>query len=367
METIRSGTTKTSSLFLKVYIEIALGFFFFFSLIIISCKKEKEEVPSLTTAEVTSVNRTSATCGGEVTYEGTSGVISKGVCWSTSDNPTTGDNITVDGSGPGSFTSNITGLDPGTTYYIRAYATNSTITGYGETKSFSTQPPSLPELFTYPPYNMRCTSARSGGNITSDGDSPVIDCGICWSTSENPTLSDNYISAGTGSASFRITITGLEPDTDYYVRAYATNHVGTAYGDLWSFTTCIDINSNPVNPITITLWDKPLDTIRHYIQGKWRIVVIKGGRDYCYSSFFSEFTPDDKFITNVHRIAVDTYLIEWVRQLADYPDSSYRMELTNISSGSHTVSYMIKEIKYDSLIYHETTDDAFYYYGIKEQ
>ncbi len=333
------------------------------------CKRE--DIPVVTTTDVTSVTRTSATCGGEVISQGDSEIIIKGICWSVNNNPTIQDSVAVDSTGIGSFISELTDLYPGTEYFVRAYATNSFGTGYGETKSFYTQPPSLPELFTYWPSPIRCTSARSGGKITSDGDSPVIDCGICWGTSENPTLSDNYISAGTGTSTFKITITGLESNTDYYVRAYATNSIGTGYGENKLFTTCLDINSNPVNPITMTLYDKPLDTIRYYIQGKWRIVVVRGGAggmDYCYSSFFSEFTPDDKFITNTYRIAIDTYLIEWVRQQAYYPDSTYRMELTRISDGSHSsASYIIKEIIYDSLIYHETWDDAVYYYGIKEQ
>ena len=77
-------------------------------------------------------------CGGNVTFDGWSEITARGVCWSTSPNPTINDSKTTDGSGIGSFTSNITGLADGTTYYVRAYATNSKGTAYGEEKSFTT-------------------------------------------------------------------------------------------------------------------------------------------------------------------------------------------------------------------------------------
>jgi hypothetical protein len=102
----------------------------------VSCKKE--EVPIITTADISSVDHTSAICGGEITLQGSSGVISRGVCWSTSIDPTVQDSLTIDGSGIGSFTSNITGLEPKTTYFVRAYATNSVGTAYGDEVSFTT-------------------------------------------------------------------------------------------------------------------------------------------------------------------------------------------------------------------------------------
>ena len=98
-------------------------------------------LPSVTTAEVSSITTNSAVCGGNITSNGWSEVTARGVCWSTSPNPTISNSKTADGTGTGSFTSNITGLADGTTYYVRAYATNSKGTAYGEEKSFTT--PSL--------------------------------------------------------------------------------------------------------------------------------------------------------------------------------------------------------------------------------
>jgi len=95
---------------------------------------------TITTAEVTEITSNSAVSGGTITADGGSPVIARGVCWSTSQNPTTDDAKTSDGSGSGSFISSLTRLLPSTTYYIRAYATNSVQTSYGNTLSFTTQP-----------------------------------------------------------------------------------------------------------------------------------------------------------------------------------------------------------------------------------
>ena len=93
--------------------------------------------PTVTTSEVTNIGNTTAECGGVVT-EGDFSVTARGVCWNTADNPTIDDSHTVDGGGAGAFTSNVTGLTGSTTYYVRAYATSSADTVYGETKTFKT-------------------------------------------------------------------------------------------------------------------------------------------------------------------------------------------------------------------------------------
>jgi hypothetical protein len=107
---------------------------------IVACKKDTN-APTVSTTAVTSVTETTATAGGEITSEGTSAVTARGVCWGTTENPTIADTKTSDGTGVGAFTSNVTGLNPGTLYHLRAYATNGEGTNYGADVSFST--PSL--------------------------------------------------------------------------------------------------------------------------------------------------------------------------------------------------------------------------------
>lgn len=95
-------------------------------------------LPMVFTSAITDSTPNTATCGGNVTYDGHETVTARGVCWSTSTHPTISDSHTTDGTGTGVFTSNITGLFPNTTYYVRAYATNSLGTAYGNEVSFTT-------------------------------------------------------------------------------------------------------------------------------------------------------------------------------------------------------------------------------------
>jgi len=192
-------------------------------------------VPSLTTAAVTSITSTTATSGGEISSDGGSSVTAKGVCWNTSANPTTADTKTSDGTGTGSFTSSITGLTPGETYHVRAYATNTAGTGYGEDLAFTTIAV-VPTVETAAITNITTTTATSGGTITSDGGADITARGVCWSTSANPTTTNEKTSDGTGTGSFASSITGLTPGTSYHVRAYAINSIGTAYGEDLTFT-----------------------------------------------------------------------------------------------------------------------------------
>lgn len=118
-----------------------------FSLSNTGCKKSSDNtssgsgnLPVLTTATVTGINSTSATCGGTITSDGGATITARGVCWSTAQNPTIANNKTSDGAGTGSFTSNLLGLSPATPYFVRAYATNSAGTGYGNAATFTTQP-----------------------------------------------------------------------------------------------------------------------------------------------------------------------------------------------------------------------------------
>ena len=108
-----------------------------------SCEPSEEDLvqlgyPSVTTYSISSITQTSAICIGNVTSDNGARVNTRGVCWSTSQDPTIEDNKTLDGYGSGSYTSIITDLNPNTTYYVRAYATNSVGTNYGENKSFTT-------------------------------------------------------------------------------------------------------------------------------------------------------------------------------------------------------------------------------------
>ena len=269
------------------------------------------QLPTVTTSSVTNIASSTATCGGNVTSDGGATVTARGVCWSTSQNPTISDSHTTNGSGMGNFISSITGLTPNTTYYVRAYAINSVGTAYGTQRTFTTScntvtvnisgtttidygqntmltasgansyrwsnnattpaitvsPAStttytvtgtdsygctgtasvtvtvnaiVPTVTTKNVSDIASTSATCGGNVTSDGGSAIVERGVCWSTSHNPTVNNSHTIDGAGTGTFTSTLTGLAASTTYYVRAYVVNSVGIGYGGEVSFTTLTD-------------------------------------------------------------------------------------------------------------------------------
>ncbi len=216
--------------------------------------------PTVTTTSISTVTSNTATSGGNATNSGGATVMARGVCWSTIHNPTTTNSHTTDGSGTGVFSSVLTGLNSTTTYYVRAYATNSVGTAYGSELSFTTlSATTIPTLTTTAVTNIAAATATSGGNITSDGGATVTVLGVCWSTNQSPTIADSHTSDGTGTGTYVSSLTGLNATTTYYVRAYATNSVGTAYGNQVSFTSLPNIicnsftlthNAGSVAPVT---------------------------------------------------------------------------------------------------------------------
>ena len=96
---------------------------------------------------------------------------------------------------------------------------------------------SVPTVTTSGATDISINSAKCGGNVTDEGGYTVTERGICWNTSPNPTISDNHASSGSGTGNFTANMTGLSESTTYYVRAYAKNIKGTAYGNQTSFVT----------------------------------------------------------------------------------------------------------------------------------
>ena len=191
----------------------------------------------LSTATPSEITSTSANSGGTITSENGSSVTVRGVCWGLTTNPTTSNSKTVDGNGTGAFGSSLSALKGSSTYFVRAYATNSEGTSYGNEISFTTLSPVLPLLSTSQAASVTSTSSKCGGTIKSDGGSDITERGICWSTGHNPDITGSKISDITGIEEFTGNLTGLIPNTTYYIRSYATNSVGTGYGSELDFKT----------------------------------------------------------------------------------------------------------------------------------
>ncbi|MBO7134868.1 MAG: hypothetical protein J6W06_12025 [Bacteroidales bacterium] len=190
---------------------------------------------SVTTGAATSITSTSATLNGNVTSDGGATVTERGFIYSTmSFLLNLGDGTTVQcGNGTGSFSYNLIDLTDGTTYYYKAYATNSAGTAYGEVMSFTTL--GTPTVTTGSASSITNTSATLSGNVTSDGGATVTARGFLYGTSSSNLT--QTVQSGSGTGSFTKSITGLSSYTTYYYKAYAANSAGTSYGEVMSFTT----------------------------------------------------------------------------------------------------------------------------------
>jgi uncharacterized protein (TIGR02145 family) len=176
-------------------------------LMVLACKKEDPPgPPALTTSAISEITYSRATTGGTITDDGGEAVTARGVCWSTAPDPTTADNKTEDGAGSGSFTSEISGLDPETTYYVRAYAVNSVGTSYGNEVSFTSEPLTDIDGNTYNTItignqvwmqeNLRVTTLNDGTGIAlvEDNDTwlQTGDPGYSWYDNDEATHGNTY-------------------------------------------------------------------------------------------------------------------------------------------------------------------------------
>lgn len=183
------------------------------------------------TAALISVSNTSALCMATVSAFDGSGIIARGVCWSTSTNPTINDNKTTNGADKGKFWPTLTGLTNNTVYYARAYVTTASGTKYSQEFSFLSGLTIQTDVIT----GLTSTSANTGGFVAANNEIQLTEKGLCWSTNSSPTIADNKITQGSDPGEFSSTLTGLTNDTRYYVRAYATTNAGTFYGNICSF------------------------------------------------------------------------------------------------------------------------------------
>jgi hypothetical protein len=187
-------------------------------------------------------------------------ILASGICWSTQQFPTvdlpTKTNV---GAISGPHSSTMTGLDPATTYYARAYTTTSSYTEYGSQVEFTTLANDIPPALTTTQLTeITADGAVSGGNINFDGGMPVTAKGVCWSTSPSPTINlPTRTLDGSGTDAYSSTITGLQANTTYYVRAYATNSMGTGYGNEVSFNTLTVGNQTSFTEESIKVYPNP--------------------------------------------------------------------------------------------------------------
>jgi hypothetical protein len=203
------------------------------------------EQATLTTKPATNITTTSAVLGGNILTSGTPAYTERGVCYGTSSMPDidNSNKVIIQGSGTGNFTQQVSGLSPGTKYYVRAYAkSGNSGTAYGEEISFTAYAPVALNTQSVANSNITTSTAKVYGNIVSAGVPAYTEKGICYGTSNNPTIENasKLSVAGNGTGSYSADIDNLSAYTTYYARSYAINELGVVYGNTVNFRTKIE-------------------------------------------------------------------------------------------------------------------------------
>ena len=251
----------------------------------------KEGLAVVRTGQVTNITSNSAQCSGEVVSDGDRAVIERGICWSTTPYPTTDNFIKADISGGlGQFSCSMTNLQPGTKYYVRAYARNSAGTEYGKEDVYFNTSSVPPTVTTQAASNITSSSANITGTITSTGGATITEAGFIYQAEGDYNAHSVHVQVSSGSFSYQLT--DLSPGTKYYFKAYATNREGTGEGSILTFTT------KSGEPQVSTVSSSNVGSQRATVTGK---IISDGGFPItecgiCYSSTNSKPTLSDNSV-----------------------------------------------------------------------
>lgn len=234
------------------------------------------------TAEVVDIVHNAATAGGKLVISGGHKITERGVCWGSEPMPNMEGNCMQSGSSDDIWTCRITGLEMENTYYVRAYVKTSEGTVfYGADKKFTTtKEVRFATLAEVTVSNITTVGASFAGKISSNGNSKVTECGFCWSGKEEPTTEDSKTLCDVSSADMGATVSGLEDGKTYYVRAFATNAMGTAYSESVEFTT-LSVTVPVLSAVSVTNVTTSGATFAAMIESNGNSEVTESG--FCYS------------------------------------------------------------------------------------
>ena len=301
--------------------------------------------------QVTGIGYNRATVRGMIADIGSSKIIRYGFCWAEQANPTVdmGSVNLGDCTEPKSFEAIITGLQPNTTYHLRAYAENSVGLAYsGNEITFTTHDtPVLATVTTGEVSNVSDVSATVGGSISNLGNVEKLTAyGHVWSTSASQAVVGTGESTNYGALSevrtFNSVLSDLKEKTTYYVRAYATNEMGTAYGDIVEFTT----EKTPVKDVTSGLYAYYTfeDNTKNVVEGGYNATAINGPTyvESVNGTKAIKFSTMDNSYISVPEPMIDggTFTVSfWVKGLSD----GHIFHVPNTGQYEVSFSFIMKE------------------------
>jgi hypothetical protein len=263
-------------------------------------------LPVVTTTNLSNITINSAETGGNVVSDGGNNLTQRGICWGTTSPVNIDSNTIQDGQNiEGSFTTNLTSLNPATTYYVRSYAINSEGVGYGDQISFTTSSVE-PSVETISVISENSNTISVIGNVSDNGGDDLISYGFVYSEGNStPTLDNSILEIGQNTlGEFNGQISGLQPSTNYSIRAYGSNQIGTTYGNVLNVETDEGIYFNITSPslneeidvnITYSIeWNSNLDNeqivVQHYRGNQF--ISDLGSTNSSTNSFQWEIDPE---------------------------------------------------------------------------
>ncbi len=322
--------------------------FIVFVFFISSCKKKKIVI---NTSPITEISATGAQSGGTISDDGGSEIMARGVCWSFSQNPIlSSDNFTVNGSGIGTYVSVIEDLKPNSFYYLRSYATNNVGTSYGNQFSFKTSPlisTTIPIVFTYPFSKIDSNKRliQLNGEVMSIGGASLTESGFVWGYKSGPSITDNKINTGNTLGVFLSSFM-FELSNSYYIRTYAQNSFGVAYGKEYKFRV------NRSKPVVTTLSMSKIDSTSAFCGGD---VLSSGGlpitdRGLCWSKFPEPTIVDDKESAG-SGLGPFSIQMKGLEPITTYYYRSYAVNDEGISYGKEFSFKTIESVLYIGMFY----------------
>jgi len=295
----------------------AIMFLALCGILLTHCKKfEVSQEIIIRTEGVSEVTLHSCRAAGMLVDVGSTGVSQHGFCWSLTPNHAGAiDKPLGSTNNKGGFSTPIEGFSPGTEFHIWAFAENEDGRKYGEPITFTTLSADLPTVETGGIMNVTPTTAQCEYNVLSDGGSPVHERGLCWGTTPAPTIDGAHTTEGPGTGNFIGTMGELTPVTDYFVRPFAINEVGIAYGDQRTFGTPPELAA----PIVHT---ESVANVTHNSAVVVGSVSFGGGAEVVDKGFCWSTDPNPTVDDNVHAVGAVVDPFEWtIEDLA--PNTHY--------------------------------------------
>lgn len=306
---------------------------------------ESVTLPVVKTGAVTNVTSASASLSGTITSLGNGTLQRKGFCWSSTHTVPSleqregSSEVSTEGS---TYFYELTGLSGKTKYYVRAYAENEKGVSYGETQEFTTGTSAIvPTLSGTTVSEIGETSAKATATVVSDGGASVSGKGFCYSlTNSSPTIEGGSSILADTSTGNSITgvLKNLEPDAKYYIRAYAINGEGAAYGVVNEFHT-IQITVPTVSRLQVTnIKETTIDASATITNDGGSTVLTRG---FCYSSTNQLPTMGDLSVISGD---VNSIFTSTITNLS--PETTYyvRAFTTNIKGTAYSEAYTVKTL-----------------------